>query len=53
MILVPKGQMQEFENTGELEDSKRRKRIHFFGADIAVSAFQGNYPYDPNNRKYK
>ena len=26
-------------NTGELEDSKRRKSIHFFGADIAVSAF--------------
>lgn len=40
-------------NTWELEDSKRRKSIHFFGADIAVSAFQGNYPYDPNNRKDK
>ena len=26
-------------NMGKLEDSKRRKSIHFFGADIAVSAF--------------
>lgn len=40
-------------NMGELEDSKRRKSIHFFRADIAESAFQGNYPYDPNNRKDK
>ena len=36
---VPRGHTQEFENTGELEDSKRRKSIHFFGADIAESAF--------------
>lgn len=26
-------------NTAELEDSKRRKSSHFFGTDIAESAF--------------
>ena len=39
MIFVPKAQMHDFKKYGELEDSKRRKSIHFFGADIAVSAF--------------
>lgn len=39
MIFCREVRRRNLKNTGELEDSKRRKSIHFFGADIAVSAF--------------